>query len=72
MNIFKRALCFVLVLSFIGVALIGCGNNGAGDGQSTSDQTDKNNSAVTETETNIYGEPSFTTSNDYQTLDFSR
>lgn len=70
MNIFKRILCFVLVLSFIGIALVGCGNNGSGDGLSTADQISENISGATETETNIYGEPSFTTSIEYDELNF--
>ena len=71
MNVLKRILSLLLVCVFVGAALVGCGNNkGNGDGQSTADQGDVNNSGVTEKETNIYGEPSFTTANDYRALDF--
>ena len=71
MNILKRAICFILVLAFIGVALVGCGNNNGSDETSETEKGQNGtNSSATETETNIYGEPSFTTTNNYESMDF--
>ena len=59
MKLFKRILALMLVLCFIGTALIACGNN-AGSKETEADENKGNENKTTETETNIYGEPSFT------------
>ena len=68
MKLFKRTLALVLVLCFIGLALIACGNNAKPEATDSTDNGAGNVS--TETETNIYGEPSFTTAIPYNDLDF--
>lgn len=70
MNITKRIISLLLVLVFIGAALVGCGNKENGDAEETNGGNSATNTLVTEKETNIYGEPSFTTTNDYDDIDF--
>ena len=70
MKLFRRTLALLLVFCFIGLALVACGTK---PGNAETDAGENNGSAankVTETETNIYGEPSFTTANDYDAFDF--
>ena len=69
MKLFKRILAFALVLCFVGLTLVACGNNSV----SKETEAENNNSSKieeTEKETNIYGEPSFTTAIPYDDLDF--
>ena len=71
MKILTRSICLLLVLCFLGVALIGCGKkNGGDETDAGKDSGNNGNNEVTETETNIYGEPSFTTPHNYNELDF--
>ena len=71
MKILTRSICLLLVLCFLGVALIGCGKKNGGDETDAGKNSGNNgNNEVTETETNIYGEPSFTTPHNYNELDF--
>ena len=70
MKLFKRTIALLLVLCFIGVALVACTKKP--DEQGTDDAGNNGNAGnkSTETETNIYGEPSFTTTIQYENLDF--
>ena len=71
MNLTKRILAFLLVLCFVGFALVGCGGK-KDEGKENNEESAGNNgnNKSTETETNVYGEPSFTTPNTYDELDF--
>ena len=60
MKLFKRTIALLLVLCFIGVALVACGKKNSGINNEETDANGNNVNQVTETETNIYGEPSFT------------
>ena len=62
-------LSLLLVLCFIGISLIACGNKPQSDETEATEGGNKGNS-VSETDTNIYGEPSFTTPNQYNDIDF--
>ena len=71
MNLTKRILAFLLVLCFVGFALVGCGgkkdegnenNGGSENGEVSAEATKK--------ETNEYGEPSFTGVVPVDDLDF--
>ena len=71
MNLTKRILAFLLVLCFVGFALVGCGgkkdegnenNGGSENGEASAEATQK--------ETNEYGEPSFTGVVPVNDLDF--
>ena len=71
MKILTRSICLLLVLCFLGVALIGCGPKPGNKETGTGDNSGNNgNNAATESDTNIYGEPSFTTPIQYSELDF--
>ena len=71
MKILTRSICLLLVLCFLGVALIGCGNKPGNQETGAGDNSGNNgNNAATESDTNIYGEPSFTTPIQYSELDF--
>ena len=65
----KKILALMLALCFIGLALVACGTKPEDKeteaGANSGDATQKK-----ETETNVYGEPSFTTPFVYDTLDF--
>ena len=65
----KKILALMLALCFIGLALVACGtkpeNKETEAGANSGDATQKK-----ETETNVYGEPSFTTPFVYDNLDF--
>ncbi|MBP3314626.1 MAG: hypothetical protein J6M03_02275 [Clostridia bacterium] len=69
MKLFTRMLSLLLVLCFIGISLIACGNKPQSDETEATEGSNKGNS-VSETDTNIYGEPSFTTPNQYNDIDF--
>ena len=71
MKILTRSICLLLVLCFLGVALIGCGKK-PGETGTEPGENNANNSGnkTTESDTNIYGEPSFTTPHDYNEFDF--
>ena len=75
MTIFKKTLCLLLVLCFIGTALVGCGKKGGAAGEEGAEGAEgvgggSGTAAPTEKPTNEYGEPSFTTTNNYNELDF--
>ena len=71
MKTFKRIIALLLVCVFAGMALVGCGNKNSGNGEETGgEQNSGNNNVATETETNIYGEPSFTGVVPVENLDF--
>ena len=74
MNIIKKLICVLLVLCFIGTALVGCskkkGNSTTGDANAENNNGAQNGATETEKETNIYGEPSFTTNIPVNDLDF--
>ena len=71
MKILTRSICLLLVLCFLGVALIGCGKKNGGDETDAGANNGNNgNNSATESDTNEYGEPSFTTPNEYVELDF--
>jgi hypothetical protein len=56
----------ILVLSFIAASLVACGDKGKENGEGSASLGDQS----TMKGTNVYGEPSFTTANDYDILDF--
>ena len=56
----------ILVLSFIAASLVACGDKGKENGEESASLGDQ----ATMKGTNVYGEPSFTTANDYDILDF--
>ena len=71
MKTFMRIIALLLVCVFAGMALVGCGNKNSGNGEETGgEQNSGNNNVSTETETNIYGEPSFTGVVPVENLDF--
>ena len=71
MKAFKRIIALLLVCVFVGAALVGCGNKDKTNSEeSGSNQNNGNNNAPTETQTNIYGEPSFTGVVPVEDLDF--
>ena len=69
MKLFKRILALMLVLCFIGAALVACGNK-PGYEETDAGENKGNENKTTETETNIYGEPSFTGVVPVNDLDF--
>ena len=70
MKLFKRVIALMLALCFICLALVACGNKtGNAETDAGANNGDGSNKP-TETETNIYGEPSFTTAIQYDDLDF--
>ena len=70
MKLFKRTLALLLVICFVGLALVACGKKPNGDETDAGENNGNNGNKVTETETNIYGEPSFTTVLPVNDLDF--
>ena len=75
MNIFKKIICLLLVLCFVGTAFIGCGKKGDANSEAGAEGENAQGganatAAPTEKPTNEYGEPSFTTANNYDELDF--
>ena len=69
MKLFKRMISLLLVLCFLGVCLVACGKKPTGD-ETDAGSEGNNENKVTETETNVYGEPSFTTALPVNDLDF--
>ena len=69
MKLFKRMISLLLVLCFLGVCLVACGKKPTGD-ETDAGSEGSNENKVTETETNVYGEPSFTTALPVNDLDF--
>ena len=70
MKLFKRTLALLLVLCFIGAALVACGNKTGTQETDAGENNGNNENKTTETETNIYGEPSFTGVVPVNDLDF--
>ena len=74
MNIIKKLICVLLVLCFIGTTLVGCskkkGNSTGSDEEAAGSGGAQNGATETQKETNIYGEPSFTTNIPVNDLDF--
>ena len=70
MKLSKRILSLLLVLCFIGLALVACGPKPGNDETGAGENNNGESNKPTETETNIYGEPSFTTAIQYEDLDF--
>ena len=73
MNVFKKVLCILMVLCFVGTALVGCSkkqNGGANDDANGGNGGNGATEAPTEKPTNEYGEPSFTTAIPVNDLDF--
>ena len=70
MKILMRLLCILLVLCFIGTALIGCGKKKGGEGAEGEGDGGAAGDVATEKPTNEYGEPSFTSSLPKGELDF--
>ena len=70
MNTFKKIIALLLVCVFVGAALVGCGSKETGNDEETNGGQSGNIGAATETETNIYGEPSFTSVVPVNDLDF--
>ena len=70
MKLFKRTIALLLVLCFIGVALVACTKKPGEQGTEDAGNSGNAGNKSTETETNIYGEPSFTTTIQYENLDF--
>ena len=70
MKLFKRTIALLLVLCFIGVALVACTKKPGEQGTEDAGNNGNAGNKSTETETNIYGEPSFTTTIQYENLDF--
>jgi hypothetical protein len=70
MKLFKRTIALLLVLCFIGVALVACTKKPGEQGTDDAGNNGNAGNKSTETETNIYGEPSFTTTIQYENLDF--
>ena len=71
MKLAKRILALLLVFCFIGLALVGCGGKkNEGDENNDGSENANGNTDATETETNEYGEPSFTGVVPVDDLDF--
>ena len=70
MKLFKRILALMLVLCFIGLALVACGPKPGANETDAEGNAGNAGDKSTETQTNIYGEPSFTTAIQYNDLDF--
>ncbi|MBE6592659.1 MAG: hypothetical protein E7642_01550 [Ruminococcaceae bacterium] len=72
MKVFKKLICILLVLCFVGTALVGCGKKDKGSSNADASGNSQNGQQATETqkETNEYGEPSFTTNIPVNDLDF--
>ena len=68
MKALYRILSIIMILSFILTAIFACGKNPNGDGSAQNNSNE--NTGEIKKETNEYGEPSFTTPNDYYDLDF--
>ena len=69
MKLTKRILALMLVLCFIGLALVACGPKPGSDETDAGTNNGDSGNKTTETETNVYGEPSFTTAIPYEDLD---
>ena len=61
-----RILSIILILSFIATALVACGQKN----EENNGESDTLENRETIKTTNEYGEPSFTTANEYDELDF--
>ena len=70
MKLTKKILALMLVLCFIGLALVACGPKPGSDETDAGANNGNSGNKTTETETNVYGEPSFTTAIPYDDLDF--
>ncbi len=71
MSIFKKIICMLLVVCFLGAALIGCSKkNKNNDDNDDASEGQNSVSTVTEKPTNEYGEPSFTSAIPTNDLDF--
>ncbi|MBE6592660.1 MAG: extracellular solute-binding protein [Ruminococcaceae bacterium] len=70
MNALKKIICILMVLCFIGTALVGCSKKQNGDAQNSENGSDGATAAPTQKPTNEYGEPSFTTAIPVNDLDF--
>ena len=66
MKLIYRILSIVLILSFVATALVACGQKNEEDSKESGTLGEQ----ATIKETNVYGEPSFTTANEYDDLDF--
>jgi hypothetical protein len=71
MKLAKRALALILVLCFIGLALVGCGGKKNDENENNDSSNDASgNVEATRKETNEYGEPSFSSVVPTEELDF--
>ena len=71
MKMFKRSLCFILVLCFVAAVFVGCGKKNE-ENKGTEAPTGGNNVTpeLTQRPTNVYGEESFTGVFDANDMDF--